>query len=136
MRRRAMLIAGLMALLLGAQLALAGAAWSATGWTAYVSNAGGNTVAQISTATNTMTGTAIGVGTGPRRGGDHPRRQDRLRHQLRQQLGDADQHRHQHDDGDGDRRRRGPVRGGDDPRSGTDRGVRARGGAGESGVEL
>src|SRR5690242_18217919 len=65
MRARAMGIAGLLVLALGVQAALAGAAWSATGWTAYVANHGSNTVTTISTATNAATGTAIPVGTQP-----------------------------------------------------------------------
>ncbi len=43
----------------------AGAAWSASGWTAYVANSGNGTVTTFSTATNMTTGTAITVGTNP-----------------------------------------------------------------------
>ena len=45
--------------------AFAGAAWSADGWTVYVTNQGGGTATTINTATNATQGTAIVVGASP-----------------------------------------------------------------------
>ena len=78
--------------------ALAGtfaAAAGASPGTAYVTNYGSNSVTPIDLASNTA-GPEITVVSTPGRDRDHPGRQDRLRHQHGQQLGDADRPGEQH----------------------------------------
>jgi YVTN family beta-propeller protein len=62
--RWAVWTSALVVVLVAVPTVLAGSAWATSGWTAYVTNAGSDTVTPIDTATNTA-GPAIAVGATP-----------------------------------------------------------------------
>ena len=69
----------------------------------YVTNEADNTVSVIDTATNTVVGSPIPVGSVPDRGRRHPGWDKGLCHEfrLRQRFGDQNGHQHGGEDGSG-----------------------------------